>query len=133
MHCRSRGFTLLEVVLVAAIVGILAAIAYPSYLNAVRKSNRASAEAHLLDIAQRQQQFLLDNRGTYAGTVGALNVSTPADVAARYTIAIAPAAGPPPTFTASATPIAGTSQAGDLGGVALTVNNVGVKTPGTAW
>lgn len=133
MISRSRGFTLLEVILVVVIVGILAAIAYPSYLNSVRKSNRASAQAHLLDIAQREQQFVLDNRGVYATTVAALNITTPSDVATRYTILITAPPATPPTFTASATPIAGNAQAGDLGGMALTVDNTGAKTPPTAW
>ena len=94
---------------------------------------RASAEAHLMNISQRQQQYLLDRRGSYASTVAALNVPTPTDVAALYTIAIATTAGPPPTFSASATPIAGKTQAKDLGGVALTIDNTGAKGPSGAW
>ena len=54
-----RGFTLLELMIVVAIVGILASIAYPSYMDHVRKGNRAKAQAFLMDVAQRQQNYLL--------------------------------------------------------------------------
>ena len=127
---RRRGFTLLELVIVVVVVAILASVALPGYQDQVRKSRRASAQSHLLDIAQREQQYLLDAR-SYASTVAALNMSTPPDVSAYYTIAITTAGGPPPSFTASATPIA--SQAGDLGGAALSIDNTGLKTPPGVW
>lgn len=119
-----RGFTLIELMVTVAIVGILAAIAYPSYQNYMIKSRRASAQAHLMDIAQRQQQYLLDVRG-YAADLATLNVTTPSNVSTNYTITIATPAGPPPTFTITATPIAGTPQATDG---PLSINNTGVKT-----
>jgi type IV pilus assembly protein PilE len=127
---QHRGFTLIDVLIAVAIVGILAAIAYPSYQSAVRKSNRAAAEAHLSDIAQRQQQFLLDQR-SYAADLTTLGVVTPATVVPYYTITIAAVAGPPPSFTASATPIG--SQAGDLSGALITITNTGLKGPSGAW
>src|SRR4051794_24717847 len=82
---RRRGFTLLELVIVVVVVAILASVALPGYQDQVRKSRRASAQSHLLDIAQREQQYLLDAR-SYASTIAALNMSTPADVFAYYTI-----------------------------------------------
>lgn len=51
-----KGFTLIELLIAIAIVGILTAIAYPMYLDAVRKSNRAEAKVELLDISQRLQR-----------------------------------------------------------------------------
>ena len=59
---RHRGFTLIELMITVAIVAILAGIAYPSYKAYVQKGNRASAEAFLMDGAQRQQQYFLHNR-----------------------------------------------------------------------
>ena len=125
----NRGFTLIELMIAVAIVAIVAMIAIPSYTAQMVKGRRSSAEAVLLDIAQRQQQYLLDVRG-YAPNWATLNTTIPVNVSNYYTIAIVEAAGPPPTFTASATPLAGTAQAGD---VVLTIDNTGVKTPAGTW
>jgi len=124
------GFSLIDVLITVAIVGILAAIAYPSYQSVMRKNNRAAAESYLADVAQRQQQYLLDQR-SYAANVSTLGVPTPATVTPYYTIAIAVAAGPPPSFSASAAPIG--SQASDLSGQSLTITNTGAKGPSGAW
>jgi type IV pilus assembly protein PilE len=136
MRTSQRGFTLIELMITVAVVAILAAIAFPSYALFVKKSRRGDAEATLMDIAQRQQQYLLDTR-TYAPDVLTLNTSVPADVTAYYTIQIcqttAPCAAPggtPPTFAIIATPIAGSSQAGDF---TLTLDNTGAKTPAGVW
>ena len=126
----ARGFSLIDVMITVAIVGVLATIALPSYQSSVRKSNRGAAEAYLGDIAQRQQQYLLDQR-SYASTEAALGLITPSSVAPFYTIAIGISAGPPPAFTASATPIG--SQTGDLSGQPLTLSNTGAKGPSGAW
>lgn len=124
------GFTLLEVTIVAAIIAILVMIAFPSYQGQLRKSRRASAESHLMDIATKQQQHLFDIRA-YASDLSALQMTTPADVAAYYTITIAATGGPPPSFTVTAAPRG--TQAKDLGGASLTIDSAGAKTPAGAW
>lgn len=126
---RARGFTLIELMIVVVVVGILGAIAYPSYLKSVMKGRRSSAQTHLMEIAQQQQQYLVDAR-SYAPSVSALNLTTPANVLAYYTVAITITSGPPPTFTATATPIAGSSQASDG---PLSIDSTGAKTPSTSW
>ena len=135
---RQRGFTLVELMIAVAIVGILAAIAYPSYTNHLMKGRRASAQAHPLDIAQRQTQYLLDARA-YAPDLVTLGVSTPSDVSTYYTIAVCiDSAGTacstpssPPYFRITATPKAGTAQVNDQCGT-LEIDNTGSKTAGAA-
>ena len=127
---RTSGFSLMELLVAVGIVGIITAVAVPSYKTYVQKSNRAGAQSHLMDIAQAQQQYVVDNRA-YASTLTELNgMTTPADVDKYYTITIDVAAGPPPTFTVAATPKAGTTQASD---VTLTINQANTKTPSDKW
>lgn len=126
---RARGFSLIELMIATAIVGILAAIAYPSYSSYLVKSNRAAAQTYLMDLAQAEQQYFADSRA-YAATVDALHSSPPSNVSSKYTISIAVDAGPPASFTITATPLAGTAQVIDG---ALTIDNAGLKTPGTKW
>ena len=128
---RTRGFTLIEIMIAVAIVGILAAIALPAYQEQVRKSRRATAEAHLMDIAARQQQFLLDNR-RYATDLATLTVTTPTNVSDFYTVtccepAVGATNGTPPQFLASAAP--NSIQSPDLAGATLSINNAGTKSP----
>jgi type IV pilus assembly protein PilE len=70
-----RGFTLIEVLVVVAIIGILASVAYPSYVDSVRKSNRASAKARMTDVAQREGVFYSEQTGgaTYTTDLSKLN------------------------------------------------------------
>jgi type IV pilus assembly protein PilE len=126
---RQGGFTLIELMMVVAIVGILAAIGYPSYINSVIKSNRAAAQSHLMDLAQAQQKYFNDARAF--GAKADLNITEPDRVSSSYDVVVTPVVGPPPTFTITATPKAGSRQVGD--GVLL-IDNTGTKTRGgDAW
>lgn len=130
MHIRREsGFTLVEIMVAVAIVAILASIAYPSYVNQVVKSNRAAAQSLLMEIAQKQSQYVLDNRG-YTSDLTTLHVSVPDKVAGLYQVTINVPDTTPPNFTAKATPIAGGRQASDG---ELTINNAGTKTPSDKW
>ncbi|MBS1135727.1 MAG: pilus assembly protein PilE [Burkholderiaceae bacterium] len=119
-----RGFTLIELLVVMVIAGILAAIAIPNYSEYVVRSNRSAAQSFIANVASRQAQFFLDRR-TYATTVAALNLPVPAEVATRYAFAIDVQAGPPLTYTVTATPTG--PQVNDRCG-ALTINQAGNKT-----
>ncbi|MFT5813647.1 MAG: type IV pilus assembly protein PilE [Psychroserpens sp.] len=57
-----NGFTLVELLIAVAIVGILAAVAFPSYTDFVSRSNRTEAQRELLRIANMQEQFYVDTR-----------------------------------------------------------------------
>jgi len=126
---RERGLTLIELLIVVVVVGILAAIAYPSYRDQVRRSHRADVQAFMLDVALRQQQRFLDAR-TYAPSLVALGMQVPADVAQHYTVALATLPGPPPSFALTATPIG--AQLGDRC-AELGLDEAGVRTPAECW
>jgi type IV pilus assembly protein PilE len=125
------GFTLIELMIVVAVIAVLAAIAYPSYQDYLMKGRRAHAEAYLMDLAQRQQQYLLNSR-EYADAVAKLGTSIPDEIKKFYNEAKIDAvnAATPPTFTITAEPIVGSAQAKDG---PLTIDNLGNKTPVDKW
>ncbi|WP_323134648.1 type IV pilin protein [Aromatoleum toluclasticum] len=119
-----NGFTLIEVMIVVAIIGILAAVAYPSYTSYLVRANRSVATAHLLDIATRQQQYRLDAR-TF-GSLSDIGMGTaPSEVSKHYAISLDPA--PTATeFTAQAIPT-GSQLTQDAKCGTLRINQAGTK------
>ena len=134
MNSKNRsthGFTLIELMIVVVVVAVLAAIALPSYQQYVRRSERSKAQQIMLEISNREQQYLLDARA-YTATIGAggLNIAdkdgwtcTATCSNGKYVVTVTLAAGPPPTFSISADP-AGTTQAVDG---TLTLSSTGTK------
>ena len=121
---HQRGFTLIELMITVAIVGILAAIAYPSYTAQVQKSRRADAQVALMEIAQREESYFLRNR-SYGDTTAWGYSTSSGD--GYYTLSITATAT---TFTATATATSGKPQAHDTPCQVMTLNNRGVKQGG---
>jgi type IV pilus assembly protein PilE len=124
-----RGFTLIELMITCAIVAVLAAIAYPSYTKHTQKSARRSAQAQMLDIANREQQYLLANR-TYATKtqIEAGGYSLPTQLSNKYSYDITVGSSTVPAFTVTFTALGGQLDDGNL-----TYTNDGVKSPSGKW
>jgi type IV pilus assembly protein PilE len=131
---RHRGFTLIELVIAVAVIGILAKVALPSYQEYLKRSNRSSAQSLMLDLANREQQYLLDNRAFVGGGASAVTTllpsGVPAEVSNFYTVTITSTDGPPPTFEVKATPKTGTVMAGES---PFTLDQDGTKLPAGKW
>ncbi|MGD7033769.1 type IV pilin protein [Methylotuvimicrobium buryatense] len=106
-----RGFTLIELMIAVAVVGILAGIAYPSYQDSIRKSRRADAKGALMGLANAMERHFTETN-SYVGAAGTdatpANTgapriySIPGQTATFYTITISAAAAA--TFTVQAVP-----------------------------
>jgi type IV pilus assembly protein PilE len=131
---RNRGFTLVELVIAVAVIAILSAIALPSYREYVKRANRSAAQSLMLDLANREQQYLLDNRSYLGGGASAVTTlipsGVPTDVSNFYTMTVTSTVGPPPTFEVKATPKSGTVMAGEA---PFTLDQDGTKLPAGKW
>ncbi|QQQ03849.1 type IV pilin protein [Lysobacter enzymogenes] len=129
-HGRARGqagFTLIELMIAVAIVGILAAIAYPAYDDSVRKGRRAQAKADLVELAQRAERFYTLNN-TYAGFWGSVpsgDKRSPRTGNAFYLLERSSGDTDANAFTLSATPTG--AQVADSGCGTLSINQAGVR------
>jgi type IV pilus assembly protein PilE len=85
---RARGFTLLELMIVIAVIAILAAIALPSYQDYITRATFAEAQGNLSDLRVKMEQYYMDNRRysatTAGGTCGIPGNNTPTVANARY-------------------------------------------------
>jgi type IV pilus assembly protein PilE len=138
MSTRNKGFTLIELMIVVAVIGILAAIAYPSYTEQINKGRRASAKAVLLDAQAYMERIYSENYSYYADTAGTqINTGTyfqsnftkaprPGEGNASYDIVLQTLATTPNQYTVTAVPIAAGPMTNDKCGT-FTVNRTGRK------
>lgn len=127
---NSRGFTLIELMVVVAIVGILASVAYPSLMSQIQKSRRSDAVAALTAVQQAQERWRANNP-SYATTNSSLTTASPnglgltsTTAGGYYSISISenPATGCTTSscYTATAVAVSGKSQVNDTGCTTLT-------------
>ncbi len=144
MKKQRLGFTLIELMIVVAVVGILAAIAYPSYQDSVRKGNRAEAITALYGIQLAQEKrranqpsYTIDLTGSPTATPPGLGLSAivPATGTVYYDLAIGSATATMFTVTATARTTGGQNndRAGGVSCTPLTLNQNGPVGQAACW
>lgn len=122
---KTSGFTLIELMVTVAIVGLLAAVALPSYRSSVLKSARSDGKAALLEAATRQEQFYLDNK-TYTTDMTALGLSASPYITegGTYSVSAAATTNIAIDYTLTAAPQGGQVNDTHCGSLTLTSNGV---------
>lgn len=125
IHKYMRGITLMELMIVVVIVGIMAAIAYPNYRDFAARAQRNEAKAILLEIAQNQERYYLQNNDYGTLTELGYGANTITTDTGSYQVTI----NPPPdasNFRAVATYQRGGAEAGKC--QTFTVDGRGAQT-----
>lgn len=125
----SKGFTLMELMIAVVIVGILAGIAYPSYLQYMYETRRSDGQAALMNLATYMEHYYTENNSYTGATLAGLGL-TNASQQGYYTVSISALTAT--SYTLTATPVA--PQTGDTTCPTLTLTNTNAKGPSlTCW
>ena len=112
------GFTLIELMIVVAIIGILAAVALPSYRESVRRGDRASARAAMLEAQQFMERFYATNDNYTSAVLPSRLLAVPAE-SVKYNLTVTSTVN---TYTVTAAPVSTDAKCGDL-----KLNNLGQR------
>jgi type IV pilus assembly protein PilE len=155
----SRGFTLIELMVVVIIATILVSLAVPSYMSQVRQSRRTEAKTAILDLAGREERYLSTNPASYTNNAAFLGylgfgLANPIGSGYYYVTVCSPAVAAcvpglnipnvpaAPSYTIVASPVPGTSQVNDLqcqlfavdsAGQQYAIDNAGTVQTQTCW
>lgn len=131
MPAKTRGFTLVELMITVAIMAVIVAFAVPAYQSYMVKARRSAAEQLMMEIVSKQSQYILDAR-SYSATIGTGGLNIPSRdnwtcaatcTNTSYTVSVAvDNTATPPTYTVTGTPIGGQVSDGTL-----TVTHTGTK------
>ena len=122
----NNGFSLIELLIAVAIVGIIAAIAVPSYSMYITKANRTDAMNYLTEVAGEQQRYYSENN-EYAGAMSDLGYDANTTPEGHYTISISTPGAARTSYVLSATPVVGGRQVNDDECAVFTINSAGAK------
>lgn len=130
-----RGFSLIELMIVVAIVGLIAAFAYPSYRNQVMKANRSDGKIFILEIADRQERFYSDQLpGSYTTDITDLGFANATSPDGHFTVVITDDPSNDITVTYQITATAIGTQADDTCDT-FTIDSLGTRSssPAGCW
>lgn len=133
---HSRGYTLIELMMVLGIIGVLASWAVPSYFEYVRDARRGDAIASMVEMLAQQELFYANNNSTYTdqvadlgyATFGGNSIAESEEGFYSLTVANCGAGGLGDCVQVSASPVAGTSQMKDTDCFTITINSRGRQT-----
>lgn len=130
LNKNTSGFTLVEVMIVVAILGILVAIAYPSYVQQMQRSGRSDARVEITEAAQRLQRCFTTT-SSYAPAAGLCSVADQLrgpGITSQEGFYLVTGVLTPTTYTITATAVAGLRQINDVDCRTFTLDQTGVRT-----